>query len=113
MTFEAITIRPAEAIDIKEIWDLFHADSKTWTEEQIMRNIQQLLVLTRQDKLLGVLFGKLTPGKEEVIWIVIHPMYPEAQLKELMIQGLKVTQCQALKEKQNQKRGNMFPCFNE
>lgn len=109
MTFEAITIRPAEVKDIQEIWDLLHADSKGWCEAEIRGNIHQLIVLTRQDKLLGVLFGKLIPGKEEVFWIAIHPMYPEKQLKEAMIESLKGTRCQILKVKQEINNCSVFP----
>jgi N-acetylglutamate synthase-like GNAT family acetyltransferase len=100
MNFEAITIRVAEAKDIKQIWDLLHTDVKTWSETEIIRNIQQLIVLTKQDKLLGVLFGELTPSKAEVIWVVIHPMYPENLLRELLFQSLKGTQIQHQDQKE-------------
>jgi hypothetical protein len=98
MAFESIIIRRAKNRDIEGIWDLLHADCKGWSEEQICSNLSYLLVLTKHDKLLGVLFGELTSGKKEVFWIVIHPLYPEELLKKMLFQGLK---------------GGSFPIFEE
>ncbi|HBE79872.1 MAG TPA: hypothetical protein DDW65_19150 [Firmicutes bacterium] len=88
MAFEAITIRRAEPKDRDGIWHLLHAQCKGWSEEQIDENLPNLLLLIKQDKILAVLFGKLTAGKTEVIWIVIHPLYPEEELKQTLVHGL-------------------------
>jgi hypothetical protein len=58
--------------------------------------------------MLGVLYRKFTPGKEE-FWVVIHPMYSESQLREVMIKSLKGTQCQYQKEKHYIKIDTAFP----
>jgi hypothetical protein len=88
MAFEAITIRRAEPKDRDGIWHLLHAQCKGWSGEQIRQNLPNLLLLIKQDKILAVLFGKLTTGKTEVIWIVIHPLYPEEELKQILVHSL-------------------------
>lgn len=89
MNFEAITIRCAENTEVKEIWDLLHADGKGWSMEMIAENLDHILILCKQNKILGVLYGELNPYQTTVFWIVIHPLYPEEQLKQILVQGLK------------------------
>lgn len=84
----AIILRPAEAADSGEIRHLIHAEGKTWSSEYILRNIGRLYVLTYGKRILGVLCGTFTPGKETVSWVAVHPMYPESSLRAAMIQGL-------------------------
>lgn len=110
MAFEAIIIRSADSTDIEKIWDLLHADCKGWSEEQIRRNLSHLFLLTRHDKLLGVLYGEVMSGKVIVVWMVIHPLYAEVQLKQVFIQALQCTQCQTLEKEQTQKIRGMIQC---
>jgi hypothetical protein len=92
MDFEVITIRFAENKDIKRIWYLLHADCKGWSMEMISGNLDHMLVLAKNDQLLGVLYGELAASKVKVFWIVIHPLYPEEELKQLFIRALNSTQ---------------------
>ncbi len=92
MNSKTLIIRRAEIGDIEDIWSLLHAESKGWDVEQINGNLKNLLVLVQPPKLLGILFGQLLPGKEEVKWVVIHPFYPEKPLREVLIQSLIGTQ---------------------
>jgi hypothetical protein len=105
MLNNAITIRPAETEDIKDIWDLLHASSKTWSPEHITSQLDKLTVLVKENKILGVLYGIISPGKNtEIIWVAIHPMYPEKKLREVMIQGITITQYQTVKVKAQLKK---------
>jgi hypothetical protein len=63
-----VIIRQARLEDNENIWDLFHANCRTWTTQQI------------------------GPGAKVIDWVEIHPFYPEKTLKEVMIQGLLGTQ---------------------
>jgi hypothetical protein len=111
--FEAITIRRADNTDIKRIWDLLHADCKGWSMEMITGNLEHLLVLCKQNKLLGVLYGALACSKAEIFWIVIHPFYPEKEIKQLFIQTLHGTRQLVEKERKRQKIYSMIPCRDE
>ncbi len=89
MICETITIRPAINSDIEDIWHLLHADSKNWNTEHINSQLKNLVVLIKENRMLGVLYGTLTPDKTKIHWIVIHPMYPEKVLQAVMIQRIK------------------------
>lgn len=88
MKDEIVIIRSAQKEDIEMIWDLFHANCRNWTGQQIEYNLPQLFVLLKSDKLLGVLHGEFKPGTRTIFWVEIHPLYPEKILREVMIQGL-------------------------
>jgi len=88
MKDDAIILRPAEAADAEEIRQMVHAEGKTWSIEQIYRNIDRLFVLIHKKRILGVLCGTFTKGKETVSWVTVHPMYPESAVQTAMINGL-------------------------
>jgi hypothetical protein len=90
---QAIVIRQAQMEDVEEIWDILHANCRTWTLQQIHDHIGKMFVLTKGYKMLGVLCGDfhaelLNPGIKMVDWVETHPHYPEKMLKDVMIQGL-------------------------
>jgi hypothetical protein len=116
MSFAAITIRPAEYKDIDGIWHLLHAECKGWSDEEIQRNLPLLFVLTRQDKLLGVLWGELMHRNVKIMWIVIHPLYAEGPLKQVFIQflrGIGYIVADAEKRTDPPKDRWMVPCLGE
>ncbi len=89
MNDAAIILRPAEITDAEAIRQVIHAEGKTWDLERIIANIDSLFVLIYQKRILGVLCGTFTPGKETVSWVSVHPMYPESSLGMAMVQGLR------------------------
>ena len=113
MDFEAITIRSAESKDVKEIWDLLHADCRSWSEVQISENLHQLLILAKGNRLLGVLYGDLNPYKIAVFWVAIHPLYPEMQFNQLFIQALQGIQGKIREPKDHQQTSGVLACDSE
>jgi hypothetical protein len=87
-----IMIRQARLEDIENIWNLLHANCRTWTAQQINVNLAKMYVLVKNYKILGVLCGSFNLGGTEIEWIEIHPFYPEHALREVMVQGLLGTQ---------------------
>lgn len=85
---EAIMLRPARLGDVDEIWHLLHNEGMAWDLAKITGEIGRLFVLTYQKRYLGVLCGTFMPGREELSWVVVHPMYPDGPLRTAMIQGL-------------------------
>jgi hypothetical protein len=83
---QTIVIRRAQAEDSKEIWHILHANCRTWRTEQIFDHIDEMFVLIKGRKLLGVLL-KRADSTKDFEWVEIHPRYPEI-LKDLMMQGL-------------------------
>lgn len=88
MQVEAIILRPAEASDAEGIWEVVHAEGIAWSIEEILKDIARLFVLTYQKRILAVLCGIFTPGRESVSWVKVHPMYPESSIQLAMIQTL-------------------------
>ncbi len=88
MDFKTITIRSAGAKDIDGIWHLLHANSMGWRREKVKENIDHLLVMVEENRLLGTLYGEFNPYKKEVFWVVVHPLYPEEPLKQMLIGSL-------------------------
>lgn len=113
MDFETITIRCAESKDIPGIWDLLHADCKPWREDEIKENLNQILLLSKQDKLLGVLFWEFNFGNKQVHWVVIHPFYPEEHFKELLIHSFHGYSRSFGKKENSKKTIQAIPCPGE
>lgn len=87
MKADSFVLRPAQASDADEIWHLLHSEGKGRSVEQIRSELGQLYVLTHQKRVLGVLCGTITPGRETLSWVVTHPMYPHGPLRDVMEQG--------------------------
>lgn len=83
-----IILRPARSEDAEEIWHLLHNEGKGWGIERIINEVERLYVLMYQKRYLGVLCGTISPGREDMSWVVVHPMYPESPLRTAMIEGL-------------------------
>jgi hypothetical protein len=83
-----IVLRLAEIADADEIRAVMHAEGKIWDDAKIMDNIDRLYVLTYGKRILGVLCGTVTKGKETIAWVVVHPGYPENSIRAAMLQGL-------------------------
>ena len=83
---EILIIRRAKPEDIDLIWNLLHASSIGWSDDTITIHLNQLLVLQSNNRLLGVLYAS-NNASESIHWVVIHPMYPEKMLHELMLSG--------------------------
>ncbi|MBU4227878.1 hypothetical protein KJ987_06470 [bacterium] len=85
---DAIIIRPAEEIDVEQIQKVLHTEGEMWGIDKIVMNIKRLFILTYQNKIIGVLYGNLTPHKFEISWVVVHPMYPENSIRTAMRQAI-------------------------
>ncbi len=83
-----LVIRPAKTDDVKEIWDLLHSNSFSWTDTKIMAELSGLWVMLNDAKMLGVLYGDFGSGTKKVDWVAIHPIYAEKQLREAMINAV-------------------------
>lgn len=83
-----LVIRPARMNDVKEIWDLLHANVVTWDDVRIIEELPKLRVMLRDSKMLGVLNGNFEAGAIKIEWVAIHSLYPEKQLREAMIKGM-------------------------
>lgn len=83
---DAVSFRKADEKDLNPIWDLFHANCITLQDEEILRRIHEMYVLEYQKRILGVLCGTYLEGRVNIVWIAIHPLYPENALREAMIQ---------------------------
>lgn len=88
MSCEEIIIRPAEQVDIEQIWRVLHAEGCVWSIEKITKNINKLFVLIHRDLVLGILFGLTTPNGITVSWVKVHPMYSETSIKNTMVSAL-------------------------
>lgn len=84
---QAIVIRQAQVEDSEKIWDILHANCRTWAINRIHENIEGMYVLTK-GKMLGVLFGSFSLEKLKVEWVEIHPLYSEKILKDVFIKGV-------------------------
>lgn len=84
----AIIIRPAEEIDVEQIQKVLHNEGEMWDIDKIVMNIKRLFILIYQNKIIGVLYGNLTPHKFEISWGVVHPMYPENSIRTAMRQAI-------------------------
>ncbi len=82
-----LVIRPARMNDLKEIWNLLHANQISWTDARIIAELPKLRVMQRDSKILGVLNGYFEAKVLKIEWVAIHPLYPEKQLREAMIEG--------------------------
>lgn len=100
MNFESIVIRRANPDDIRQIWRILHAEVITWDNERILNNLHDLLVLVRQDQVLGVLYGHL--DQKEICWVAIHPYYPEKSLQEMLADAL--AEFPKIRSKENERR---------
>lgn len=78
----------AEVFDIEVIWRLLHSDSRMRSEEYIREHLNRIYILTEGKRVLGVLCGIPRTGKAEVSWLVVHPLYPESIIAEIMIRNL-------------------------
>jgi hypothetical protein len=83
----SMVIRFAQKGDIEAIWDLLHADCRTWNQQQIDNKLDKLLVLIKNQKMLGVLYGEFKHENSTVFWVAIHPLYPEKLLQDILIKG--------------------------
>lgn len=83
-----LVIRPARMEDVKEIWDLAHANSIVWTDSRIKAELSYIWVMLRDSKMLGVLNGIIAAGQMKLKWVAIHPIYPEKQFRETLINGV-------------------------
>ena len=52
--------------DVNGIWHLLHANCRTWTVPQIVQQLDRFFVLAIQRKMIGVLFGGLSPENKAV-----------------------------------------------
>lgn len=100
---QTIIIRQAQPEDNKEIWDILHANCRTWTLQQIQDNNDGMFVLTKGYKILGVLFGSFDMGKKTINWVEVHPLYPEKVLMDVIIKGLLGTLQPDVEERRLQK----------
>jgi hypothetical protein len=86
-----LTVRPAQRGDVKQIWDILHSESRTWSLEQIVENLFRLWVLTKNERIIGVFCESLHTGQRKPDWVAIHPLYPEQPLNKLMIHAIDIT----------------------
>lgn len=93
MTNETIYFEKANLSDLQSIWFLLHADSKMMKEKQILERMNDLYILRYRQRILGVLCGNYHAGKVTIDWVVIHPLYPESDLREVMIWDFSVILC--------------------
>lgn len=91
-----VIIRQAQFKDENKIWNILHANSRTWTLEQIHQKIDGLFVLIIGHTMLGVLGGDFKQETGIVDWIEIHPFYPEKILKDLLLKGLLGVTCHGI-----------------
>lgn len=88
LTDRCLIIRPAREDDVDQIWSLLHANCRAWPAQQIMQHLDGFVVLAKNRKILGVLYGSLNPENMRIDWVEVHPYYPEKPLRELIIRGL-------------------------
>lgn len=106
MTSEGICFEKSNAFDIQSIWHLLHANSKIMSEEQISALLDELYILRFRQRILGVLCGNYYERQVVIHWVIIHPLYPEKDLKEAMIKAFSAVYC---REPENpSKRGSIF-----
>jgi hypothetical protein len=84
MTNEVICFEKAAPADLQAIWHLLHADGKMMKEKQIIDILNDLYVLRYHQRILGALCGTYYAGKVNIAWVVIHPLFPEKDLREAM-----------------------------
>jgi hypothetical protein len=99
MSNKTITFRRANESDLREIWYLLHAESRMLPEEQILKILNDLYVLSYQTRILGVLYGTYVGSKVNIKWVVIHPLYPEIPLRDAMIQEFSGVLCREPRKK--------------
>ena len=85
MTNQPIYFEKAIDTDLHQIWHLLLADSKLIKEEELLAQMNDIYVLRFNNKILGALSGTYVAGKVNIIWTVIHPIYPEKELRDAMI----------------------------
>jgi hypothetical protein len=83
-----LAVRPARAGDAKDIWDILHSDSRPWNMERIVANLSRLWVLTKNDRIIGVLCEPSHTGSNAPDWVAVHPFFPEKPLRELMVHAM-------------------------
>lgn len=93
MFADSVSFRKALEVDVHFIWDLLHANSMNASDEEILQLIDRIYILEYQKRILGVLCGTYSEGRVNVLWIAIHPFYPEYPLQEAMIQQFTAVFC--------------------
>jgi hypothetical protein len=93
MFVDSVHFRKAGEVDFNSIWDLLLANSIVFKDEEILQLIDRIYVLEYQKRILGVLCGTYSRGQVNILWIAIHPLYPEYSLQEAMIQQFTAIFC--------------------
>jgi N-acetylglutamate synthase-like GNAT family acetyltransferase len=108
---DAINFRKANEMDCNAIWDLLHANGIAVQDEEILQYTNQIYVLEYQKRILGVLCGTYSGGQVNILWIAVHPLYPEHSLQEAMIQQFAGIFCR--RPGDGMKRNPAFKWFRE
>ncbi len=93
MANHEIIIRKAVPADVKAIWHLLHCESKAWDTGHILKEINSLYILSSEKKLIGVLHSTAVAGDEKIVWVAVHPMYPEGSVRIFLAYGLLGVAC--------------------
>lgn len=83
-----IVVRKARDVDVQDIWHLLHNENMAWDDEQILRELDSLYLLTYGNKLLCILRGSFRQKSESISFVAVHPMYPEDSLRAAVVYGL-------------------------
>ncbi len=85
MSQTEIVFRRAKDSDVDVIWKLLHADGQMRNEVYIWEHLDRIYLLLEGKRVLGALCGIPRINKVEISWLVIHPLYPELIIAEIMI----------------------------
>ncbi len=101
MNQSEIIFRRAKESDMNLIWKLLHADSRMRSEVYIREHLDRIYLLLEDKRVLGALCGIPRTNKAEISWLVIHPLYPESVIAEIMIREFQGIYCRFYVEPTN------------